>query len=167
VKKTAKKTVERRIRALFARCSEPPPEVIIPILEKAGRGEQELEAQVYNTETSLYKGMMRILRLEDKNMKTLAKLWEVTAGFYGIKFQPIELADSRFSLSISDCPMLHVRKDVSLNVKDRFCDVYCTAGGRALMDTALGPQRGTCTWDKVLIRGGKKCTLVVESVKPG
>jgi hypothetical protein len=37
-----KKTAENRIKDLFSKHSFPPVEVIIPILEKSGRGEQEL-----------------------------------------------------------------------------------------------------------------------------
>jgi len=155
------------MRALFATHPEAPLEVIIPILEKAGRGEQEFEAQVYNTQTSLSKGIMQILGLEDRSMRTVAKLVELKAGFYGKGFEPIELTESRLSFSIPDCAMMHVGKDVSVNVKDKFCDAHCAGGSRAVMDTVLGPNRGTCTWDKALIRGAKKCTVILESVKPG
>lgn len=154
------------MRALFAKHSVPPLEVIIPILEKAGRGEQELTAQIYNTYTTVAMGIRQSLQLKGKDMKTLARLWEFLAGFEGQKFEPIDLADSRFSLTISDCPMLHVGKDVSSDVKSKFCDVVCTGGSKALMDNVLGPHRGTCTWDKALVRGAAKCTLVFESVKP-
>jgi len=166
VRKAAGDTTERRIRALFATHPEVPLEVVIPILEQAGRGEQEFEAQVYNTQTELSKGIMRILGLEDKSMRTVAKLVELKAGFYGKGFQPIELTDSKLSFSIPDCPMLHVGKDVSLNMKRKFCDAHCAGGSRAVMDAVLGPHRGTCTWDKALIRGAKKCTVMFESVKP-
>jgi len=140
-------------------------EVIIPILEKTGRGEQELTAQIYNTYSSLIKGLKEILGLKDKNMKTVAKVWEAVLGFEGSKFEPIELTESRFSFSIPDCPMLHVGKEVSLNVKSKFCDLICTAGSRALMDTVLSPHKGNCTWNKALIKGAGKCTVVFELVK--
>jgi len=160
-----KKTAEKQIRALFAEHSIPPMEVIIPILEKTGRGEQELTAQIYNTYSSLIKGLKEILGLKDKNMKTVAKVWEAVLGFEGSKFEPIELTESRFSFSIPDCPMLHVGKEVSLNVKSKFCDLICTAGSRALMDTVLSPHKGNCTWNKALIKGAGKCTVVFELVK--
>jgi len=163
--RAVKKSAEKHIRALFAEHSIPPMEVIIPILEKTGRGEQELTAQIYNTYSSLIKGLKEILGLKDKNMKTVAKVWEAVLGCEGSKFEPIELTESRFSFSIPDCPMLHVGKDVSLNVKGKFCDLICTAGSRALMDTVLSPHEGTCTWDKALIRGAGKCTVVFELVK--
>jgi len=159
-----KKTAEKQIRALFVEHSIPPLEVIIPILEKTGRGEQELTTQLYNTYTDLAKGMREILGLKDKNMKTLAKVWEIVLGFEGSKFEPVELTESRFSFSIPDCPMLHVGKDVGLNVKGKFCDLICTAGSRALMDTVLSPHKGNCTWDKALIRGAGKCTVIFEFV---
>jgi len=160
-----KKTAEKQIKDLLTRHSFPPLEVIIPILEKAGRGEQELATQFYDTYTSLAKGIKEILELKDKNMKTLAKVWEIVLGFEGSKFEPIELTESRFSFSIPDCPMLHVGKDVSLNVKSKFCDLICTAGSKALMDTVLSPHKGNCTWNKALIRGAGKCTVVFELVK--
>jgi hypothetical protein len=163
--KKVKKTAEERIKALFAKHSTPPLEVILPIIEKAGRGEQELTAQIYDTYTSLSKGIKEILGLKDKNMKTLAKLWEILSSFEGTKIQPIELTESRYSFSIPDCPMPHVGKSVSFNVKSKFCDLICTGGGRAVMDVALGPHRGICTWDKALIKGKSKCTLVFELVK--
>jgi len=159
-----KKTAEKQIRALFSEHSIPPMEVIIPILEKTGRGEQELTAQIYNTYSSLVKGLKEILGLKDKNMKTVAKVWTAVLGFEGSKFEPIELTESRFSFSIPDCPMLHVGKEVSLNVKSKFCDLICTAGSKALMDTVLSPHKGNCTWNKALIRGAGKCTVVFELV---
>jgi len=160
-----KKTAEKQIEALFAKHSIPPFEVIIPILEKAGRGEQELTAQVYDTYASLTKGIKEILGLKDKNMKTLARVWALTTSFEGIKIQPIESTELRYSCSIADCPMLHVGKDVSLNVKGKFCDLICKGGSRGLMDTVLGSNKGTCTWNKALIKGKGKCTLVFELVK--
>lgn len=163
--RTVKKTTEEQIKDLFAKHSLLPLEVIIPILEKTGRGEQELTAQVYDTNTSLIKGIKEILGLKDNDMKTLAKVWEIILSFERTKFQPIELTESRFSFSIPDCPMIHVGKDVSFDVKSKFCDLICTAGSKALMDTVLSPNRGTCTWNKALIKGKGKCTVVFELVK--
>jgi len=155
------------MKALFAEYSVPPLDVIIPVLERAGRGEQELTAQVYDSVVSLANGLKEVLGLKDKGMKALAKVWEVMSSFEGVKFEPIELSDSRFSFSISDCPMLHVGRDVSSNVKSKFCDLICAGGGKALMDTFLGEGRGTCTWDKCLIKGAGKCKLVFELVETG
>jgi len=163
--RTVKKTAEKQVKDLLTQHPVPPLEVIIPILEKAGRGEQELTSLIYDTYTSLAKGVREILGLKEKNIKTLAKLWEIITICEGTKTQPIELTDSRFSFSISDCPMLLVGKDVSLNVKSKFCDVICTAGSKALMDTVLSPHKGTCTWNKALIKGLGKCTVVFELVK--
>jgi hypothetical protein len=160
-----KKTVEERIRALFAEHSIPPMEVIIPILEKTGRGEKELTVQIYNTVTSLANGIKGILNLRDKNMETLAKVCEMVYNVSGEIFEPIELTDSRFSSNMSDCPLLHVGKDISLNVKSKFCDLICTTGSKAMMDTVLSPQKCNCTWDKALIKGAGKCTVVFELVK--
>lgn len=160
-----KKTVEERIRALFAEHSIPPMEVIIPILEKTGRGEKELTAQVYNTVTSLANGIKEILRLKDKNMETLAKVCETVYNVSGEIFEPIELTDSRFSSNMSDCPLLHVGEDISLGVKSKFCDLICTTGSKAMMETVLSPHKCNCTWDKALIKGTGKCTVVFELVK--
>jgi len=161
-----KETAEKRMKALLTEHSTPPLEVIIPILEKAGLGERELTTQLYNTYVSLSRGMMEILGLKDKNMKALAKVFEISLGFEGMKFEPIELSESRYSLKIPDCPMLHVGKDVGFNVKSKFCDLICTSAVRAFMDVLLSPNRGTCSWDKALIKGTGKCTLVFELVKP-
>lgn len=136
-----KKTVEEQIKVLFEKHSIPPLEVIIPIFEKTGRGEQELTAQIYDTYTSLAKGIKEILGLKDKNMKALAKVLEVTLGSEGQKFEPIELSESRFSFSVTDCPMLHVGKDVRSNVKSKFCDLCCTGGSKAIMDAVLSPHK--------------------------
>ena len=160
-----KKTAEERIKVLFAKQSFPPLEVIIPILEKAGRGEQELTAQVYDVESTLARGIREILGLQDKDMKTLAKVVGILFGFEGIRFEPIELSESRFSFSILDCPMLHVGKNVSLNVKSKFCDLICAGGSKALVDTILGQGKGSCSWDKSLIKGAGKCRLVFDLVK--
>jgi hypothetical protein len=113
----------------------------------------------------LIKGLKEILGLKEKNMKTVAKVWQIVLGFEGAKFEPIELTESRFSFSIPDCPMLHVGKNVRLNVKSKFCDLICTAGSKALMDTVLSPHKGNCTWNKALIRGAGKCTVIFELVK--
>jgi len=165
--RAVKKRAEERIRDLFARHSFPPVEVIIPILEKAGRGEQELTAQIYETYCSLAKGIKEILRMDGNDMKTLARMWEIITPFEGMRIQPIELSESRYSFSITDCPMIHTGKDVSLNVKDKFCDLICTAGSKALMDTVLDPRKGICTWSKTLIKGIGKCTVTFELVKAG
>jgi len=160
-----KKTAEEQIKVLFAKHSLPPLEVIIPILEKTGRGEQELTAQVYTTYSSLIKGIKEILGFKDNDMKTVAKVWEIVLGFDRTKFQPIELTESRFSFSVPDCPMIHVGKGVSFDVKGKFCDLICTAGSKALMDTILSPNQSTCTWNKALIKGANKCTVTFELVK--
>jgi diketogulonate reductase-like aldo/keto reductase len=160
-----KKNVEEQIKVLFARHSIPPLEVIIPILEKTGKGEQELTAQVYDTYKSLIKGIKEILGFKDNDMKTVAKVWEIVLGFDRTKFQPIELTESRFSFSIPDCPMIHVGKDVSFDVKSKFCDLICTAGSKALMDAVLSPNRSICNWNKALIKGANKCTVTFELVK--
>ena len=68
-----KRSKEERIKALLAKHSEPPLNVVIPILEKAGRGEKELTSQIYETDMSYAKGLKEILDLKDKNMKVLAK----------------------------------------------------------------------------------------------
>jgi len=163
--RTVEKTAEKQIKDLLTKHSIPPLEVIIPILEKAGRGEHELMAQIYETYTSLANSTREILGLKDKNMKTLAKVWEILISFEGARIQPVELTESRYSFSMTDCPMLHVGRDVSLNVKSKFCDLICTGGSKALIDAVLGPHRGTCTWNKALIKGAGKCTLVFELVK--
>jgi hypothetical protein len=160
-----KKTAEEQIKALFAKYSIPPLEVIIPILEKSGRGEQQLTAQVYDTTTGLAEGIKEILDLKDKSMKALAKVEGVLLGSYGMKFEPIELSESRFSYSVPDCPMVHVGKDVSSKVKSKFCDLCCAGASKALMDSIFGQGRVSCTWDKSLIKGARKCKVVYELVK--
>jgi hypothetical protein len=160
-----KKSAEEQIKALLARQSFPPLEVIIPILEKAGRGEQELTNQMYDMESSITNGVREILNLKDRDMKTAAKIFELICDYSGQKIEPIELSHTRFSLSISDCPMLHVGKDVKINVKSKFCDLCCSTGARAIFGTVLGPEvnaRATCSWDKKLIRGAGKCTVTYE-----
>ena len=162
-----KKTTEEQIRVLFSKHSSPPLEVIIPILEKAGHGEQELTAQVYGIESTLAKGIKEILGLKGKDLKTLAKVVEIAFSFEGVKYQPIELSESRFSFSVLDCPMVHVGKNVSLDVKSKFCDLICAAGAKAFMDTVLDQVRGRCFWDKSLIRGTGKCRVGFELVDTG
>lgn len=160
-----KKTAEKQIKDLLISHPTPPLEVVIPILEKAGRGEQELTAQIYDTYTYLTPKIREILGLKGSDMKTLAKLWEVLTSLEGIKIQPIELTESRYSFSISDCPMVHVGKGVGLNVKSKFCDLICNGGSKALMDDVLGSGMGVCSWNKALIKGAAKCTLAFELVK--
>jgi len=159
-----KKSAEKQIRDLLKKHQYPPLHVIVPILEKSGRGEQELAAQVRETDLSVIKGIKEILGLKDKNMKTLAKVLEIYLAFGGAEFQPVELTESKFAIAISDCPMLHVDEDVGLNVKSKFCDIICASGAKVIIDTILGPTRGVCTWDKALIKGTGKCTLAFELV---
>ena len=158
-------SVEKKLRDLFSRYSTPPLDVIIPMLHKAGRGEQELTAQVYDAYVNIAKGMREILAYKDNDMKALAKVWEMVVSFEGRGFMPIELSECKFSFSISDCPMLHVGKDVSFEVKSKFCDLVCSGGSRGLMDTILAPSTGVCTWNKALIKGERKCTVVFEVVR--
>lgn len=157
-----KETVEERIRALFAEHPIPPMDVIIPILERAGRGDKELATQVYDTFASLAEGIREILGLKDRNMETVAKICETIYNASGEIFEPIELTNARFSSNMSDCPLLHVGKDISLNAKSRFCDLICTTGSKAVFNTVMEPQQGSCTWDKALIKGAGKCTVVFE-----
>jgi hypothetical protein len=160
-----KKSAEERIKHLFAEQPYPPIDVIIPILEKAGRGEKELESQIYDIYCELAKGIKKIMNLKGNDMKTLARVWEISTASEGMKMQPLELSESRYSFSITDCPMIHVGKNVSSSVKSKFCDIVCTAGSRALMDTVLAPQKGVCAWSKTLIKGTGKCTVTFELVK--
>jgi hypothetical protein len=160
-----KKTAENRIKDLFSKHSVPPIEVIIPILEKTGRGEQELAGQLYDTYANLAKEIKEILGLRDKNMKTIAKVWAVISSFEGMNVQPIEQSDSKLTFSLTDCPMLHVGKDIGVNVKSKFCDLICTSAAKALLDSLVGSERGTLTWDKMLIKGAGKCTITFESIK--
>ena len=157
-----KKSTEERLRALFAKHQFPPVDVVIHVLEKSGRGEQELMSQFYETEVSLTKGIMQILDLKTRDMKTLVKVMEVVFLWEGQKFEPIELSDSRFSYAVPDCPMLHVGKDISAEVKGKFCDLFCTAASQAMMDTVLGKEKGSCRWDKSLIKGAGNCRLLWE-----
>ena len=159
-----KKTAEKQIRDLLKKHQYPPLQVIIPILEKSGRGEQELATLISETDMTVIKGIKEILGLKDNHMKTLAKVLEIYLAFGGAEFQPLELTESKFAIAISDCPMLHVDKDVSLNVKSKFCDLICASGAKVIIDTILGPTRGVCTWNKALIKGTGKCTLAFELV---
>jgi len=159
-----KKTAEKQIRDLLKKHQYPPLQVIIPILEKSGRGEQELAVQISETDMAVIKGIKEILGLKDNNMKTLAKVMEIYLAFGGAEFQPVELTESKFAIAISDCPMLHVDKDVGLNVKSKFCDLICASGAKVIIDTLLGRKRGVCTWNKALIKGAGKCTLAFELV---
>ena len=159
------KTVEEQMRDLLVKHPTPPLEVIIPILEKAGRGEQQLVAQIYSATAKLAAGTTQILKLRDRNMKTVAKVCEVMFGAEGLKLEPVELTESTFSVRLSECPMLKVGKGVSMSVKSRFCDLICTGGSRALMDTVLGSQKATCEWDKALLKGAGRCTVVFKLVK--
>ena len=70
--RAVKKTAEEQIKVLFAKHSMPPLEMIIPILEKTGRGEQELTVEIYDTYAGLIKGIKEILGFKDSNMKTVA-----------------------------------------------------------------------------------------------
>jgi hypothetical protein len=79
------KTVEEQIKALFAKFSIPPIEVAIPILEKAGRGEQELASSIYETYYSVAKEAKEVLRLKERNMNSLAKLVGALWSFEGPK----------------------------------------------------------------------------------
>ncbi len=160
-----KKTAEERIRALFEGHPIPPMDVIIPILEKTGHGDEEFATQVRNTFTSLTKGICEILGLKDRTMETVAKVYETLYNASGEIFEPIELTDSRFSSNMTDCPLLHVGKDIDFNVKSKFCDLICTTGSKAVFDAVLSPEKGDCTWDKALIKGVGKCTVVFELVK--
>jgi hypothetical protein len=159
-------TAQERLKDLFAKHPFPPLDVIIPIFENAGRGERELSTQIYNSDASLANGIKEILGFKGKDMRTLAKVWEILSSFGGQKLQPIILDESRFSFSISECPMLHVGNDVSSSVKSKFCDLICTSGSKAIMDTILGQGRATCSWNKALIEGAGKCTVTYRLLKP-
>ena len=159
-----KKTAEKQIRDLLRKHQYPPLDVIIPILEKSGRGEQELAAQVSEIDLGVIKGIKEILGLKDDNMKTLAKILEIYLAFGGQEFQPVELTESRFAISVSDCPMLHVSKDVGFNVKSKFCDLICASTSKVITGTVLSSKRSIITWNKALIKGTGKCTLAFELV---
>jgi hypothetical protein len=157
------KTAEERIRDLLSKYSFPPVEVIIPILEKSGRGEQELAAYVYDQEKEIVPAVMKILGLKERNLRTVARAIEAYWGAQGLRFQSVELSDSKFSFTMSICPMLQVGKDASPSVKEKFCDLICSAGATALNDIVLSPKGAICTWNKALIKGANKCTLTFES----
>jgi hypothetical protein len=159
-----KKTVEEQMRILLTKHTYPPVEVAIPILERAGRGEEELANQVHEVDMSVLSGIMKILNLKEKNMRTVSKMFGVLLSYYGQKYEPVELSENCFRLSISDCPMLHVGKNVSTEVKGKFCDVLCSSTAKAMAQLVLG-QEGSCSWDKALIKGGRKCTVSFELVK--
>jgi len=159
-----KKTVEGQMRTLLTKYTYPPVEVVIPILEKAGRGEEELSSQIREIDMSVLSGIMKILNLREKNMRTVSKIFGVLLSYYGQKYEPVELSENRFCLSISDCPMLHVGKNVSTEVKSKFCDVLCSSTAKVMAQLVLG-QEGSCSWDKALIKGGRKCTVAFELVK--
>jgi hypothetical protein len=159
-----KKTVEEQMKALLTKHAYPPPEVVIPILEKTGKGEKELAAQLHEIDMSLLTGIMKILKLKEKNMRTVSRMIGVIFSSYGQKYEPIELSENRFRLSVSDCPMLHVGKNVSTTVKSKFCDVYCSSTAKAMAELVFG-EEGSCSWDKALITGGRKCTVTFDLVK--
>lgn len=160
-----KGSTEKQIRALFSRHSIPPLEVIIPILQKTGRGEEELKTLIYTAYVKIAEGLREIMGLKGNNMLALAKVWEITASFEGAKCEPIKLNEATFSFSTSDCPMLHIGKDISFDVRSKFCDIVCAGGSTALMDAILASNKGTCTWDKALIKGAKKCKVVFQMAK--
>jgi hypothetical protein len=159
-----KKTAESRMKELYSKYPVPPIEVIVPVLEKAGRGEQELAKQLYDTYVNLATGMKTVLGLEEKNMKTLVRVWVMITSYEGMKIEPIEVSDSKFSFSLDDCPMIHVGKDIGLNVESKFCDLVCTNVAKALLDTILGSDMGILSWSKALIKGAGKCTVTFESL---
>jgi hypothetical protein len=156
-----KKTIEEQMRTLLTKYTYPPVEVVI---EKAGRGEEELANQVHDVDISVLSGIMQVLNLKEKNMRTVSKIFGVLLSYYGQKYEPVELSENRFCLSVSDCPMLHVGKNVRAEVKGKFCDVLCSSTAKAMSKLVLG-QEGRCSWDKALIKGGRKCTVSFELVK--
>jgi hypothetical protein len=159
-----RKTVEEKMNNLLSKYTYPPVEVVIPILEKAGRGEEELASQIHETDMSVLTGLMKTLNLKEKNMRTVAKMFGVLLSYYGQKYEPLELSENRFCLSVSDCPMLHVGKNVGTAVKSKFCDLLCSSAAKAMATLVLG-EAGSCSWDKALIKGGRKCTVAFELVK--
>ena len=162
-----KKTAEEKLRVLFKKYPFPPVDVVIPLLEKSGRGEQELFSQFYETEANLTKEILEILNLKTRDMKTLVKVMEVVFSWEGQKFEPIELSESKFSYAVPDCPMIHVGKNISPDVKSKFCDLFCTAASQAMMDVVLGKGKASCRWDKSLIHGGERCSLLWEMTETG
>ena len=159
-----KKTVEEQMTALLTKYTYPPVEVVIPILQKAGRGEEALASQIHEIDMSVLSGTMKILNLKENNMRTVSKMFGVILSSYGQKYEPVELSETRFCLSISDCPMLHVGKNVDSAVKSKFCDVLCSSTAKAMAQLVLGKE-SSCSWDKALIKGGRKCTVAFELVK--
>jgi hypothetical protein len=157
-----KKSPEEQIRNLLVKHPVPPVEVAIAILKEAGRGEQELTTQLYDGSKAIARGVQAILNLKDSNMKTAARIFEIICVYGGQKIEPLELSDTSFSLRVVDCPMLHVGKDVGKEVKSKFCDLFCSAGSKAIFDAILGPKC-TCSWDKKLIKGAGKCTVTFYS----
>jgi hypothetical protein len=107
---------------------------------------------------------MKILNLKEKNMRAVAKIFGVLLSYYGQKYEPVELSENRFCLSVSDCPMLHVGKNVNREIKSKFCDLLCSSTAKVMAQLVLGPE-GSCSWDKALIKGGRKCTVAFELVK--
>jgi hypothetical protein len=162
---SVKKTAESNLRVLFSKHQFPPVDVAIAVLQKSGRGEQELASQLYDTYASLTKGIMQVMNFKTRDMKTLAKVMEITFSWEGQKFEPIELSDFKFSYAVPDCPMLHAGKNVSAGVKGKFCDLYCTSVSQAMTDTVLGKGKATCRWDKSLVISGKKCKLLWEKTE--
>jgi hypothetical protein len=160
-----KQTAEGKMKVLFSKHSFPPIEVVVPILEKAGRGEQELSAQVYDTEVKLIDGLKEILGLQGRDIKTLAQIFGILMTHDRQKFEPVELSESKFSVAILDCPMVHVGKNISVNVKSKFCDLMCSTSLKALRDTVLGHGSYTCSWDKALVKGSGRCNVVWELVR--
>lgn len=159
-----KKTVEEQMKALLTKYAYPPVDVVIPILQKAGRGEEELATQIHEIDMSVLSGIMKILDLKEKNMRTISKMFGVILSFYGQKYEPVELSETRVSASVSDCPMMHVGKNVDKTVKSKFCDVLCSSTAKAMAQLVLG-EEGSCSWDKALIEGARKCTVAFELVK--
>jgi hypothetical protein len=159
-----KKTTEEKMKTLLAKYTYPPVEVTIPILEKAGRGEEELASQIHEIDVSILSGLMKIFDLKEKNMRTVAKIFGVLLSYYGQKYEPLVLSENRFSLSVSDCPMLHVGKNVNMATRSKYCDVLCSSTAKALAKLVLG-DASRCSWDKALIRDGRKCTVAFELVK--
>ncbi len=159
-----KKTTEEKMKALFAKYTYPPVHVAIPILEKAGRGEEELASQIHEIDLSVLSGLMEIFGIKEKNMKTVAKIFGALLSYYGQKYEPLELSDNRYCLSVSDCPMLHVGKNVDVSTRSKYCDLLCSSTAKALAKLVLG-DASNCSWDKALIKGGRKCTVTFELVK--
>jgi len=159
-----KKSAEEKMKTLLAKYTYPPVEVAIPILEKAGRGEEELASQIHEIDLSILSGLIKIFGLKEKNMKTVAKIFGVLLSYYGQKYEPLVLSENRFCLSVSDCPMLHVGKNVDMATRSKYCDLLCSSTAKALAKLVLG-DASSCSWDKALIKGGRKCIVAFELVK--